>query len=276
MRHNVTCQYPGPSRVKRQPPKKSMTDVAARLEHLERSIAAMVHERPSKAETTATISEPESGPSTAPKGALAADDQPGSNLSSVSQTTKRPSYQGFLGKDGRYINEPLLSRVLEKEQELQSAIGSPSDACSPHRPPRLRAEGIIANPLLMQVDPEGLYPSRWQATLLWQTFLNRVDPLVKVIHVPSAQSRIFAAINRPDSVRADVRALLFAVYFAAATALLSDDTQNETVIADLQRFKQGMEISLYHAEFLDAPTITSLQAMVIYQVRYGYFFHLST
>jgi hypothetical protein len=88
-----------------------------------------------------------------------------------------------------------------------------------------------------------------------------------VIHVPSTQSLIFAAINRPESVGADVRALLFAIYFAAATVLLSDDTQKEAVIADLQRFKQGMEISLYHAEFLEAPTITSLQAMVIYQVR---------
>lgn len=254
-----------------------MTDVAARLEHLERSIAAMVREQPNnQAQSAAKISANESGPTTAPgTSALAPNDRPDSKLPSMYQTTERPSYQGFLGKDGRYINEPLLSRVLEKEQELQSAIGSPSDASSPRRPPRLRAEGLIANPLLMQVDTRDLYPSRWQATLLWQTFLSRVDPLVKVIHVPSTQSRIFAAINRPESVRADVRALLFAVYFAAATTLLSDDTQNEAVLADLQRFKQGMEISLYHAEHMDAPTITSLQAMFIYQVRYCCFLDLS-
>jgi hypothetical protein len=269
VRQNVTCQYPGPSRVKRQPPKKSMNNVTARLEHLERSIAAMVRERPSnQAQDTSKHSANESGSSIVPgTSALALNDRLDSKLPSTHQTTERPSYQGFLGKDGRYINEPLLSRVLEKEKELQSAIGSPSDASSPRRPPMLRAEGLIANPLLMQLDHKELYPSRWQATLLWQTFLSRVDPLVKVIHVPSTQSLIFAAINRPESVGADVRALLFAIYFAAATVLLSDDTQKEAVIADLQRFKQGMEISLYHAEFLEAPTITSLQAMVIYQVR---------
>lgn len=131
----------------------------------------------------------------------------------------------------------------------------------------LKAEGLIANPLLMQIDPQELYPSRWQATVLWQTYLSRVDPLVKVLHVPSVQSRIFAAINRPESVSAGVRALLFAIYFAATTTLLSDDTQNEVVFADLQKFKKGMEISLYDSEFLDSPTITSLQAMIIYQVR---------
>jgi hypothetical protein len=244
-----------------------MTDVAARLEYLERSIAAMVHERPSKTEDTANSLKSESGQSTAPTSAVALTGRPNSSLPPIDQAAERPLYQDFLGKDGRYINEPLLSRVLEKEQELQCAIGSPSDASSPRRPPMLRAEGLIANSLLMQTDLKGLYPSRWQATLLWQTFINRVDPLVKVIHVPSTQSRIFAAINRPDSVRADVRALLFAIYFAASTALFSDDTQNETIMEDLQRYKQGMEISLHHAEFLDSPTITSLQAMVIYQVR---------
>jgi hypothetical protein len=239
-----------------------MTDVAARLEQLERSIAAMASERP----TSSTG--PSQGPSKSSSAPNARPDHRRSSLPSSSHpaAVDRPAHQGFLGKDGRYINEPLLSRVLEKEQDLQSAIGSPSGASSPRRPPVLRAEGLIVNPLLTQVDILELYPSRWQATILWQAFLSRVDSLVKVIHVPSTQSKIFAAINRPEDARPDVRALLFAICFAATTTLLSDDTRNENLHADLRRYQQGMEISLYHSEFLDAPTLTSLQAMVIYQV----------
>lgn len=270
VRQGVACQYPGPSRVKRQPPKKNMTDVAARLEQLERSITALVCERSNQAPTSQTNSNPyENNHDTPPAGALATPNSASPVTSTSAEKPRFQGFRGFLGKDGRYINEPLLSRVLEKEQELQSAIGSPSDTSSPRRLPILKAEGIIANPLLMQLDSKELYPNRWQATVLWQTFLSRVDPLVKVIHVPSVQSRIFAAINRPESVQADIRALLFAIYFAATTTLLSDDIRNESLVADLQRFKQGLEISLYHAEFLDAPTITSLQAMIIYQVRAG-------
>lgn len=261
VRQNVACQYPAANRVKRRPPKKSMTDVAARLEQLVRSIAGMVAERPSQSSTSQTTYKiPENGTGELPKTAAA------NRTGKLSNPPEKPLYHGFLGKDGQYINEPLLSRVLEKEQELQSAIGSPSDKRTLRRPPRLKAEGLIINPLLMQIDPKELYPSRWQATQLWHTYLSRVDPLVKVIHVPSLEPRIFAAISRPESVGADVRALLFAIYFGATTALLSDDTLNEVIIADLQRFKQGLEISLYNAEFLDAPTITSLQAMVIFQV----------
>jgi hypothetical protein len=237
-----------------------MTEVAARLEQLERSIAAMVNERP-RGSTGGSLDV--KSDSTAGKSAST------STLPFIGKSDaarSRPPDQGFLSKDGRYINEPLLSRVLDKEKELQSAIGSPSDYSSPHRPPVLRAEGLIANPLLAQVDLKELYPSRWQATLLWQAFLSRVDPQVKVLHIPSTQPRIFAAINRPESVRPDVRALLFAIYFAATTAFISDDTQNESLQFDLRKYQQGMEISLYQSEFLDAPTITSLQAMVIYQV----------
>ncbi|CRL22875.1 Fungal transcriptional regulatory protein, N-terminal [Penicillium camemberti] len=262
MRQKVVCQYPGPSRVKRQPPKKSTTDVAARVEQLEQLIMAMVDERPTSVngqnQDPNTISPMPNGRS---------DYRPPSNHPA---TGDRHAYLGFLDKDGRYINEPFLSRVLEKEQELKSAIGSPIDAISSRRPPALRADGLFKNPLSAQIDTQELFPSRWEGVFLWQTFLSRVEPLVKVIHVPTAQSHIFAAINRPESVRADLRALVFAICFAATTTLLSDDTQNEVRHANLRRYQQGMELSLYQSEFLDAPTLISLQAMVIYQACFRF------
>ncbi|KAI2721587.1 transcriptional regulator family: Fungal Specific TF [Penicillium roqueforti] len=260
-RQNVTCQYPGPSRVKRQAPKKSTTDVAVRLEQLEQFIASMIDERP-------TTNSQSPGPSTIPPTPNSRSDcRPSSSNPAAAEC---PAHQGFLGKDGRYINEPFLSRVLEKEQELKSAIESPVAVTSPHRLPMLRADGIFTNPLSAQINTQELFPSRWEAVLLWQTFIARVEPLVKVLHVPTAQSRIFAAINQPESVRADVRALLFAICFAATTSLLSDDARNEVLHANLRRYQHGMELSLYHAEFLDSPTLTSLQAMVIYQACFRF------
>ncbi|KAJ5382573.1 Transcription factor [Penicillium concentricum] len=255
VRKNIPCQYPGPSRVKRQPSKKS-TDLAAQLEKLEQSIAAMINERPT------SLHGQNQNPSTGPAPNDRSDHKPPSNPPAADQ--------GFLGKDGRYINEPLLSRLLDKEPDIKFAIGSPISASSPRRAPVLKADGLFSNPLQGQIDPRDLFPSRWQAVSLWETFISRVDPLIKVIHVPTAQSSIFAAINRPESARADVRALLYAICFAAVTTLLSEDTQNEVLLADLRRYQQGLELSLYHSEFLDAPTLTSLQAMVIYQACFRF------
>jgi hypothetical protein len=178
------------------------------------------------------------------------------------------SPRGFLSRDGNYVDDPLLSQVFEKAKDLQSAIELPNtENQSSPKPPPLKVEGIIINPLLLQADFKSLFPTRWQATLLWQTFLTRVDPVVKVIHIPTATPRIFAAISRPDAVSPDVHCLLFATFFAATTALLSDDPSNKKVRADLRQYQKGLEIAMHSSSFLNSPTVTSLQAMAIYLVR---------
>jgi hypothetical protein len=93
--------------------------------------------------------------------------------------------------------------------------------------------------------------------------------VVKLLHMPSTQPRVFAAINQPRDVSADVHALLFAIFFAATTSLLSDDPLREEVRSDIRRYQQGFEHALYRSSFLDAPTLTSLQAMAIYQVYHS-------
>lgn len=180
------------------------------------------------------------------------------------QTTTQP---GFLAKDGSYVDEPFLSRVLEKEHELQSAMGSPNlKNNAAGRPPPMKVDGIITNPQLIPLDIKSLLPNRWQATVLWETFLSRVDPVVKVIHVPTTKPRIFAAINRPDSVSLDIHCLLFAIFFSAATAMASDSPDNDGIRSDMERYRQGIEIAMYQSSFLDSPTVTSLQGLGIYLV----------
>jgi hypothetical protein len=114
-----------------------------------------------------------------------------------------------------------------------------------------------------------LLPNHWQATQLWQLYLTNVDPFLKLLHVPTTEPCIFAAINQPEDTPAEFQALLFAIYFAAATSIVSTD-----VIAILGRdrttalsmFQRGLEVSLGTVSFMDSPTITTLQAMGIYIV----------
>jgi hypothetical protein len=172
-----------------------------------------------------------------------------------------------LVRDGRYIDEHLLTGFLEKDKDLQTAIGMPWSAKkSPGRQSPLRVEGLITNSLHEHLDFQALQPSQWQAIQLWQTFLGRVDPVAKVLHIPSTQPRFFAAINQPQNVSADTQALLFAICFAATTALVSDDPLRQEIHSDIRRYQQGFEVALYRSSFLDSPTLTSLQAMAIYQV----------
>ncbi|PWY69943.1 C6 transcription factor [Aspergillus eucalypticola CBS 122712] len=266
IRANVLCQYPGPNRVKRRPPKVHNSDVIARLESLERSIAALAGNRSLphlQHEVTdgRAVSAPGAG-------------SPSSKELSATGTTAatEPSHDGLLVEDGRYINEQLLSRVLEDEKELQSAIGTPkSDTSSSRRPLTLRAEGLLVSRSVEEGHLYALHPCQWQSTQLWQTFLNRIDPIIKILHVPSTQPRVFAAINQPAAAPADLHALLFAIFFAATTSVLAEDPAHEQRQSEVKRYQQGLELALYQSNFLDAPTLTSLQAMSIYQMCLRYY-----
>ncbi len=129
-------------------------------------------------------------------------------------------------------------------------------------------DGLLSNPHAPS-DILSLLPSRRQATQLWQTYLNNVDGLLKLLHVPTVQPSVFAAINSPKDTPADMIALLFSIYFAAVTSLRSPDLQvflGQDRQAALGAYQRGLEVSLYMGSFLDSPTIVSLQAMAIYLV----------
>lgn len=266
VRLNVPCQYPGPRRAKRRPPKTTVTDVVSRLEQLERSITTLAGDKMAgvSAQVNQMLAGLGSNAQSSPM-SLAIEPVPGPSTRSAGD---EESPRGFLSRDGNYVDDPLLSQVFEREKDLQNAMGSPNtENPSSRKPPPLKVDGIIVNPLLLQADFKSLFPTRWQATLLWQTFLSRVDPVLKVIHVPTTTPRIFTAISRPDAVSPDVHCLLFAIFFAATTTLVSDDPINEKTREDLRQYQKGMEIAMHNSSFLDSPTVTSLQAMAIYLVR---------
>ncbi|KAJ5917666.1 hypothetical protein N7466_011220 [Penicillium verhagenii] len=265
-RLNVPCEYPGPKRVKRRAPKTTSTDLVERLEQLERSITSIAGQsaQPTPQHPTGhLLSDYHTHTHTANHDVVRASSSESSAVTSGRQTAR--AEPGFLAKNGSYVDEPFLSRVLEKEHELQSAMGSPNtENGAARKPPRIKVDGMITNPQLIPLDIKSLHPSRWQATVLWETFLSRVDPVVKVIHVPTTKPRIFAAINRPDSVQPDVHCLLFAIFFGAATAMSSDNPENDGIRSDMRRYQQGIELAMYQSSFLDSPTVTSLQALAIF------------
>jgi hypothetical protein len=91
------------------------------------------------------------------------------------------------------------------------------------------------------------HPSRWQALQLWQTFLNNIDPIIKIIHFPTVPATIYTAINNPRNVEHDLSALLFSIYFSETTSLSNADAFNllgQERGTSLTRLKQGLEHSL--------------------------------
>lgn len=100
-------------------------------------------------------------------------------------------------------------------------------------------------------------------------WLTNVNPLVRLLHVPTTQPLFFAAVNNPTQTIPDFSALLFSIYFAAVTSI--DDSETNLILGQdrqsaLNAYQYGLELSLHMAGFSDNPTITSIQAMSMYLV----------
>jgi hypothetical protein len=129
--------------------------------------------------------------------------------------------------------------------------------------------GLLSGYSPPSVNSLDFHPPRWQSMQLWNVFVNYVDLFNKVLHIPTTQIVVFKAIEDPSSASADVKCLLFSLYFSAVTAMEDDAVISMLGYGKrraLSVFRRGLEISLAQADFLESPTLTALQAMGIFLV----------
>ncbi|OJJ45251.1 hypothetical protein ASPZODRAFT_70052 [Penicilliopsis zonata CBS 506.65] len=253
VRLRVPCRYPGPVQGKRRAGKTSISDVSERLARLERTLTAL--SLPGGAREAAAI--------------VSRDRGIGSS-NTESESSQSPS-EGILipgGSSTPYINDLLMSQVLEKERELQSAFRSQTDL-SHHSATRatIFGHGLIFQPHRPAASVLDLYPTRWEATQLWQVYTNNVSPVVRILHIPSMQSVVFGAISNTKDIPHDLAALLFSIYFSAVTSLSPEEVATLLKmdrVSALLRYREGLETALCHASFLETPTLPALQAIVLY------------
>lgn len=276
-RADILCCYPGPDeRSGRRLPKSTIADVAARVTRLERTITAISKNASHTDSNLYPASE-----SRSPPGEVYISETP----------APRDSSGEILVQDGlctRYVNEAILSRVFEEvgfslpltdqcsltqstqERELLSVMGSPSgDSNLIGKPVSFDIRGIFSGFNQFMTDTRSYYPTRWHAMQLWQAFVTNVDPIAKILHIPTTQATVYAAINSPHNLKEDLDALLFSIYFAATTSLTpaaAASLLGEDKCIALNKYKQGLEQSLAAANILDTPSVRSLQAMTIYLV----------
>lgn len=123
-------------------------------------------------------------------------------------------------------------------------------------------------PNLPQPPSDQIYP-------LWRIFKQRVDPLTKVIHVPSVFPTIDQAIINTAARTRPQSALLCAI---CSTAVLSiTNEESKSMFGDekeslLRRYIALTKTALSRANFLESTDLTTLQALVlhVFSVRSTY------
>jgi hypothetical protein len=180
--------------------------------------------------------------------------------------------------DIRYVNGSFWA-VLEEEDE-EGEGDSPSlpttVATAPASVPSTAqdAESYQRFILGMSLAPEASGLRRFHPAdtahifTLWQVYLENVDPLLKIIHVPTIQGQILRACGHLDSIPASVEALMFAIYYAAVTSLVNSTQSflNEDPANLLRQYRTGLEQALAKANFMTMPDMPMLQALTLYLI----------
>lgn len=129
------------------------------------------------------------------------------------------------------------------------------------------------------------HPSTGQIFRLWETFLKNVDPLVKIIHVPTVQSQLLQASVDLQNVSEPFEALMFSIYASAVTSLSNEECLELTGVLKsqlLERYHKITQRALTRAGLLGTLDVVVLQAAVLFlhsvcqalSMKHLIFFHL--
>ncbi|KAH6633915.1 fungal-specific transcription factor domain-containing protein [Chaetomium sp. MPI-SDFR-AT-0129] len=181
----------------------------------------------------------------------------------------------------RYVSSSLWSSINDELDELRKESQDLSDdesivsdiAASPdsaeHERMRLEHQSFVLGYRSADVDLKKLHPMPSQIPFIWQVYQENVDPILKVVHVPSMSKIIKDIRHNLDNLNPSTEALMFSIYYAAITSLdeeevqLNFGTQKKTLV---QKYRFAVEQALAKAEFLTKPDFTIVQALMLFLV----------
>ncbi|KAH6950090.1 fungal-specific transcription factor [Fusarium avenaceum] len=114
---------------------------------------------------------------------------------------------------------------------------------------------------------EHYQPNSASKLFLWQTYIDVVDPTLKLFHVPTVQREFIAAIQDSSETCTATECLMFAVYYAVVATMPATECEralHQSKTDLLRRYRLGIEYALLKAGFMHSSNLRVLQALVIY------------
>ncbi|RSL41091.1 hypothetical protein CEP53_012969 [Fusarium sp. AF-6] len=156
---------------------------------------------------------------------------------------------------GAAIHEEL--RAIRAMLETDASLGEES----PPPAEDLHTTGFLTGSLA------SVQPNTVQAFTLWQLFLERVNPLTKVIHIPSVQPYITEEASGIGAIPLNYQALRFAIFTLATVSMSESESQQKIGCSRqdaIRDYTQGTEIALRKLNVMKNFDMVALQALVLY------------
>jgi hypothetical protein len=200
-------------------------------------------------------------------------------LDSALGQQKRQSIDKHLGRlvisddRSRYVSNQFWASMGDEIAEMRDLLDAPSSAedsdnyeeKSPLTDKSASNQGFIFGFSSLKVDLQSLYPSPSQIFILWEVYKENVDPIVRLIHRPTARNILLNAASGTDKISRPAEALLFSLYFGAVTSLTQEQCRkllDEDRMDLLKRYRFATEQALARADFLNSSSLMCLQAFV--------------
>ncbi|ROV92689.1 hypothetical protein VSDG_06579 [Cytospora chrysosperma] len=264
LKANVTCtpSTPAPAR-KRRRPNQDLQERLARCEELLKEYATAKPESPQPARSPS--------PKRVKTDGVPELDDP---------IPKWKPAGKLIEEDGglRFMDSYLLGTVYDELKSMRRLVDeeiardelTPAPAADDFtNSPDGNSELIFGNGETPSASPEDLTPSPSHIVRLWQIYLDRCNPLTKIIHVPTVQPYLLEATGNSPNLPKNVEALLFSIYTLAVVSMTKEECE-ETLgmprTTALAKFSQGVRTCLSRLGFLKTHDLFTLQALVIYLI----------
>nr|POE99356.1 bikaverin cluster transcription factor bik5 [Quercus suber] len=174
----------------------------------------------------------------------------------------------------RYINNSFWASLSNEVEDLKGMLNQSSDDedggfSGPDMPLPFNHQGWMFGYSSHSVDMLSLHPLPSQIEAYWETYVDRVDPMCKVLHIPTLRPVVLKAASQLNNLSKSFECLLFTIYYAATTSLTYEEC-NKTLGEDKQilltRYQFAVEQALARANFLATEEIVVLQAFVVFLI----------
>lgn len=268
-RSNLNCVFPERARH----PKKKSTSSKATNDELMRRLGRMEE----LIEKIKVEGKDVNGKKLVEEGSMSPD-------TSRSRHTSEAQSPGSNGPDhpedgmGRYLGSHFWRSLSTEVQGLKETMDDDTDeedsqlsGQSPAETNTSQSSVLFGSSPLHQRELRLLHPPPAQLIALFHYFQRNIDPMAKILHIPSLRKLVMSASANIDAIPSAnyVEALLFAMYYAAITSLTQEEClQNfhDGRNSLLARYRSGTESALSNADLLSTKEIGTLQALVIFLI----------
>lgn len=117
------------------------------------------------------------------------------------------------------------------------------------------------------------HPTHAEALLLWATHIENVEPICKILHIPSVN--ILVNTKLPGNVSKADECLLFSIYHFSVFSMTDDECMTnfgESRATLMQRYHFATRQALINASFLKTTEMSVLQALVLFLLPCRHFY----